>query len=77
MISRQEHVDCARPSFATTEAVQTDSSSTCRKNKNKRVLSKPNPTQLNLKQLTLELDTVVTCSPPTPPPHYHKLFSHF
>ena len=37
-------------------------------------------TQRNSKQLALELDIVVTCSPPhpTPPPHhYHKLFKHF
>ena len=31
------------------------------------ILSKPNATQLNSKQLALELDTVVTCS--TPPHH--------
>ena len=34
------------------------------------VKTQRNSTQLNptLKQLALELDTVVTCSPPTPPP---------
>ena len=45
------------------------------------VKTQRNSTQLNptLKQLALELDTVVTCSThhPTPPPHYHKLFTHF
>ena len=44
------------------------------------VKTQRNSTQLNptLKQLALELDTVVTCSThPTPPTHYHKLFSHF
>ena len=40
------------------------------------VKTQRNATQLNatLKQLALELDIVVMCSPP---PHYHKLFSHF
>ena len=41
-------------------------------------LSKPNATQLNstLKQLALELDTVVTCTPPhptTPPQTFQPL----
>ena len=34
---RQEHVDCARPSFAATEAVQTDSGYTCKIDMNKSV----------------------------------------
>ena len=34
-MSRQEHVDCARPSFAATEAVQTDSGYTCKIDMNK------------------------------------------
>ena len=44
-----------------------------------RLLSKPNATQLNatLKKLALELDIVVTCTPPPPhPPHpqtFHPL----
>ena len=40
------------------------------------VKTQRNSTQLKttLKQLALELDIVVTCSPPPP---YHKLFSHF
>ena len=38
-MSRQEHVhvDCARPSFAATEAVQTDSGYTCKIDMNKSV----------------------------------------
>ena len=43
-----------------------------------KILSKPNATQLKttLKQLALELDTVVTCSTHQPY-HHHKLSSHF
>ena len=42
------------------------------------LLSKPNATQPNSKQLALELDIVVTCSPPHPTTTTtHKLFSHF
>ena len=39
IMSRQEHVpvDCARPSFAATEAVQTDSGYTCKIDMNKSV----------------------------------------
>ena len=39
------------------------------------VKTQRNSTQLKttLKQLTLELDTVATCSPPTPPHHYHNV----
>ena len=36
MISRQHHVDCARPTFAATEAVQADSSFTFHMQKKKR-----------------------------------------
>ena len=45
----------------------------------KKILSKPNATQLNstLKQLALELDIVVTCSTHPPHPTTHKLFTHF
>ena len=36
-MSRQEHVECVRPSFAATEAVQTDSGYTCKIDMNKSV----------------------------------------
>ena len=36
-MSRQEHVDCARPSFDATEAVQTISGYTCKIDMNKSV----------------------------------------
>ena len=37
IMSRQEHVDCARPSFTPTEAVLTDSGYTCKIDMNKSV----------------------------------------
>ena len=36
-MSRQKHVDCARASFAATEAVQTDSGYTCKIDMDKSV----------------------------------------
>ena len=37
IMSRQEHVHCARPGFDATEAVQTDSGYTCKIDMNKSV----------------------------------------